>query len=107
MRTLARKATACRAARLARRRHHPICCAGDWKTEKDWVVFEKPRGLFENTLYLSAQLQQPTAEQPKLKLVKGNVHVAEPVEGSDPNDPDPECAPHGALLLPTHFGRRC
>ena len=67
---------------------HP---AGGWKAEKDYVVFDKPRGLFEQTLYHSAQLQLPTPEQPKMRLVNGVVHATEAVEGSDPNDPNPQC----------------
>ncbi|KAL1527799.1 hypothetical protein AB1Y20_009182 [Prymnesium parvum] len=63
---------------------------GEWKAEKDWLVFEKPRGLFEETLYLTAQLQLGDAEQRKHKLVRGVAHIAESADGSDPDDPNRE-----------------
>ena len=31
--------------------------AGEWQSEKDMVVIEKHKGLYNFTLYLSAQLQ--------------------------------------------------
>ena len=63
-------------------------CAGEWQYQQDWVVFEKPKGLFEATLYFSAQLQLPSGESSaedgdvKLRLVKGIVQSGEPVKGT-------------------------
>ena len=56
---------------------------GEWQCEQDFVVVEKPDGLYNSTLYLSARLQLPTPEQPRLRLVEGIVQQSFPVEGSD------------------------
>ena len=42
---------------------------------------EKPKGFFEQTLYLSAKLQPPNATRPKWRLVEGIVQVANQTEG--------------------------
>ena len=44
------------------------------------MCFEKPFGLYNETLYLSAKLQLPTAEQPRALLVEGLVQRAVPLE---------------------------
>ena len=55
---------------------------GDWQCEEQVVVVEKPEGLYNSTLYLSATLQTPTAEQPRYRLVEGVVQQSFPIEGS-------------------------
>ena len=55
---------------------------GEWECEQDFVVVEKPEALYNNTLYLSARLQMPTPEQPRLRLVDGVVQQSFPIEGS-------------------------
>ena len=47
---------------------------GEWESLQNFVCFEKPKGLFEDTLYLSARLQlpEPTTAQ-KATLIDGVV----------------------------------
>lgn len=54
---------------------------GEWQCEEDYVVMEKPQGLYNETLYLSAKLQLPTEEQPRTRLVDGLVQRSFPIEG--------------------------
>lgn len=77
--------------------------SGSWMSRDNWVVVEKPRGLFEDTLYLSARLEPPREKNAKAKLVQGAVHVEELVAGEDPSNPDPKCAPLLELVL-IHLG---
>lgn len=55
---------------------------GEWQCEQAMVVLEKPEGLYNSTLYLSATLQVPTPEQPRYRLVEGVVQQSFPIEGS-------------------------
>lgn len=55
---------------------------GEWQCEEDVVVMEKPEGLYNSTLYLSAKLQTPTPEQPRYRLVEGVVQQSFSIEGS-------------------------
>lgn len=78
---------------------------GEWQCEEDYVVVEKPKGLYNETLYLSAlhpspipaarcralsyrclvagaKLQLPTEEQPRTRLVDGLVQRSFPIEGT-------------------------
>ena len=49
---------------------------GSWDCDGSWVVVEKPKGFFEQTLVLSAKLQPPNATRPKWRLVEGLVQSA-------------------------------
>ena len=46
---------------------------GEWECEREWVVIEKPKGFFDQTLFFSGKLSPPTAEKPKWRLVEGVV----------------------------------
>ena len=79
--------------------------AGEWKCEKNWVVFEKPRGLFEATLFFSAKLEPAAAagaegldvrgapvaahNAGKLRLSEGLVQQPKPVDNTDRCGPPP------------------
>jgi hypothetical protein len=47
---------------------------GEWECEKEWFVIEKPKGFFDNTLFLSGKLSPPTVKTPIWRLVEGIVH---------------------------------
>ena len=49
---------------------------GEWECDREWVVIEKPKGFFDQTLYFSAKLSPPSAEKPKWRLVEGVVQRA-------------------------------
>ena len=49
---------------------------GSWDCDGSWVVVEKPKGFFDQTLFLSAKLQPPNATRPKWRLVEGVVQAA-------------------------------
>jgi hypothetical protein len=51
---------------------------GGWECKRDWVVIEKPKGFFDQTLFFSAKLSPPTKEKPKWRLVDGLVQRAQP-----------------------------
>ena len=55
---------------------------GEWQCEEAVVVVEKPEGLYNNTLYLSATLQAPTPERPRYRLAEGVVQQSFPIEGN-------------------------
>ena len=55
---------------------------GEWQCEEAVVVLEKPEGLYNNTLYLSATLQVPTPERPRYRLAEGVVQQSFPIEGN-------------------------
>jgi hypothetical protein len=44
---------------------------GSWEGESGMVAFEKPKALFDDTLYFSARLEQPAAEGQPWRLVDG------------------------------------
>lgn len=46
---------------------------GGWECDRDWVVIEKPKGFFDQTLYFSGKISPPTADKPKWRLVEGVV----------------------------------
>ena len=46
---------------------------GSWECERDWVVIEKPKGFFDQTLFFSAKLAPPSEGKPKWRLVDGVV----------------------------------
>ena len=46
---------------------------GGWECQRDWVVIEKPKGLFDQTLFFSGRLTPPSSEKPKWRLVDGIV----------------------------------
>jgi len=50
---------------------------GSWECDEDWVVFEKPEGLFKSTLFFSASIDPAVSEEfPEWRLVDGLVHRA-------------------------------
>uniref|UniRef100_A0A7S0NY21 Uncharacterized protein n=1 Tax=Calcidiscus leptoporus TaxID=127549 RepID=A0A7S0NY21_9EUKA len=46
---------------------------GSWQCEREYVVFEKPKGLFKDTLYFSAKLRPASAGELRTRLVNGSV----------------------------------
>ena len=44
-----------------------------WQSEADYVVIEKPKGFFDQTLFLSAKLSPPVAKVKKWRLIDGVV----------------------------------
>ena len=61
---------------------------GSWESERNWVVVEKPKGFFDQTLFFSAKLNPPTKERPKWRLVEGivqssNTTAATPGDATD------------------------
>lgn len=86
------------------------------------MVFEKPHGLFEATLYMSAQLQLPTpgeatadGDAQKLRLVKGVVQAGEPkisagADGGNETRLPPRALPPATRVRPlghAHTGSTC
>ena len=61
---------------------------GSWECERDWVIFEKPKGLFGLTLYLSARLAPPTGDASRWKLVEGIVQSANTTEAAEAKEGD-------------------
>jgi hypothetical protein len=63
---------------------------GTWECDRDWVVVEKPKALFGQTLFFSAKLAAPSKERPKWRLVEGVVQAANAsdasVEAEPPSD---------------------
>ena len=51
---------------------------GGWECKREWVVIEKPKGFFDQTLFFSAKLSPPTKKKPKWRLVDGLVQRAHP-----------------------------